>query len=453
MVPKPKAFFFTTYTADWDTGTLTFSYRTELEDGIRHDFTETLQIPGTIDRSRAEHPSVLRVCEMIHMTLGVSYFKMFGPTEIIHPYAFSPEQARYWELLYTQGLGEYYYTNQLDFEGLVHVASTGTSEIDTLLPLRDRALILHGGGKDSIVSVEIAKKAGIDFDLFAINEYDIQKSVAEVIGKQTCSVKRTVDQHMIDLNKEGNVYNGHVPISAVYASVAFLYALLFDYAYVVVSNERSAVYGNVQYKGMMVNHQWSKSQEFESVTRAYLAGITGKQLEFFSLLRPLYEIRIAQLFSRFPQYFEVFSSSNHNFTIDQSGKKRRWNTDFSKGKVEFVWALLSAYLPKDDMLRIFEEDIYSRLDCLEKFQELLGMKDIKPLDCVGTPEEMIVAMYHCMQRGEWNDTPIMRYFIETVLPLKQEQIDDFITECMSYDDDSHIPAVFTSALSAILKEL
>ncbi len=451
MVPIPKSFTFTKYTADWTAGILTFSYATELVDGTKHEFTETLQIPGVIDIQRASHPSVARVCEMIHMTLGVSYFKLFGPSEIVHPYSFTPSQASYWELLYTQGLGEYYYTNGLDFQGRVHFAASEGVKQSDVLPPQQRALILHGGGKDSIVSVEIAKKAGMDFDLFAVNEYDIQKAVAEIIGKKTCSIKRTVDQHMIELNKEGNVYNGHVPISAVYATVAFLYALLFDYAFVVVSNELSAVYGNVMYKGMNINHQWSKSQEFESATRSYLAGIVGDSLQFFSLLRPLYEIQIAKIFTNYPQYFEVFSSSNHNFTLDQSGEKRRWSVEFSKGKVEFVWALLSAFLPKSEMLRIFQEDIYSRIDCLDRFKELLGVKDIKPLDCVGTPQEVIVAMYLCSLRGEMNETPVMKYFLEEVLPSRIESIQDDLAECFRYGDDSHLPEAFKSALSAILK--
>lgn len=451
-MPKPVSFSCTSYTADWSTGVLTFSYETHLEDGVTHTFTETLHVPLPSDLQRTTQPAVERMCEMIHLTLGVSYFKVFGPTVITHPYVFTQEQTDYWKLLYTHGLGEYYYTNSLDFRDVQIEGVIGDGEV-TPVELSERSLILHGGGKDSIVSVEIAKKADMDFDLFAVNHSGIQEAVAEVIGKPIHTIKRQVDMHMVELSKSGTVYNGHVPISAVYASLAMLYAVLHDYAHIIVSNEESAVYGNVDYLGIHVNHQWSKSQAFESATRGYLASICGTSLQFFSLLRPLYEIRIAQLFATFPQYFEHFSSSNHNFTLSHDGKKKRWDVDFSKGKVEFVWALLSAFLSKQDMLRIFEEDIFSREDRLHVFKQLLGEEDIKPLDCVGTPEETIYALYLCYQRGEWNDAPIMTYFVNDVLPKHVAQMDEYKSLVMGYGDDSHIPDTFRRALKSMLETL
>ncbi len=446
----PLSFSCDSYTADWETGEITFAYSSRLENGTEYHFTETLTVPLPEDKSRTLHPAIERMCEMIHMTLGVSYFKMFGPTVITHPYTFSSEQVAYWELLYTHGLGEYYYTNQLDYRGKVRVEGRVGDVQSVELHSSQKALVLHGGGKDSIVSVEVIKKAGIEFDLFAVNHSGIQKGVADVMHKPIYTIVRKIDQQLIDMSKAGEVYTGHVPISAVYATLAMLYALLHGYTYVVTSNEESAVYGNISYLDMIVNHQWSKSQVFESATRAYLSSICGNSLDFFSLLRPLYEIRIAQLFSKFSEYFEVFSSSNHNFTISSDGKSQRWDVEFSKGKVEFVWALLSAFLSKEDMLRTFQIDVFSREDRLPIFQQLLGEKDVKPLDCVGTPEETIVALYLCYNRGEWNDTPIMMYFIHEVLPKHKDAIDSYTSYVMEWGDDSHIPHHFTNALRDML---
>lgn len=447
MVPKASFFECTEYSTDWGTGELSFSYKVELEDGTTHNFTERLWISESIDTVRAKSPAVENALKMLHLVLGLSYYKAFIPQDIRHRYDHSPQQAKFWSTLYTKGLGEFFYVNQLDFRDRVKfpVSKHSQRAADAALELSDRALVLHGGGKDSIVSVEFIKKTGMDFDLFSVNAHDIQNAVAANMGKTLFTIKRELDQNLINLIQKGSVYDGHVPISAIYTAVSVLYALLFDYRYVVSSNERSAVHGNVDYLGMTINHQWSKSQEFETMMRDYTFNNVSKDLEFFSLLRPLYEIHIAKIFAQYPQYFESFSSSNHNFTIDQSGEKRRWSVDYSKGKVEFVWTLLSAFLPKAEMLRIFQENIYEREDALNKFKELLGVKDIKPLECVGTPEEMLVAICMAHERGEFEDTVVMKYFVAEVLP-GIEGIEGMKREVFSYGDDSCIPDVFKEAL-------
>lgn len=451
MIPKASYFEFTSYTTDWISGELCFSYKVQLENGESHEFTERLFIQNSVSQERVNQTAVEEVLQMIHLTLGVSYFKLYGPAEIRHHYKITSQDAHYWNTLYTQGMGEFYYVNNLEFKDRVsfEVTQDLPRPKDVTTSLQERSLVLHGGGKDSATSVEIVKKAGLDFDLFAMNGYDIQLEVAKVMNKEMCLIKRSIDPLLIDLNTEGNVYNGHVPIAAIYSALAILYAVLFDYKYVIVSNERSAVYGNVEYKGMTVNHQWDKSQEYESLLREYLTNALSTDVDYFSLLRPLYEIHIVKIFTQFTQYFEVFSSSNHNFKIGQDGKKKRWDTEFSKGKVEFVWALFSAFLSKSDMLRIFEEDIYADSNLLLKFQELLGVKNIKPLECVGTPDEMKVAMYMCYDRGEFNETPIMQYFISEVLPLIGDT-DELKKEVFSYGDDSHLPPLLKDALSAIM---
>lgn len=454
MVLRPKYFEFTHTSADWSSGELTFSYKTELENGDIHEFTEKLILPEPVDSSLGEDPAIQKTLQMIHFSLGPSYFKAYGPTEIRHPYTISQKEANYWNILYTEGMGEYYYVNNLDFKD--RVAFPYSDGYQSAAPsaakmVSNRALVLHGGGKDSIVSVEIVKKAGVDFDLFAVNDSSIQQAVADVMGKKIETIHRTIDAHLIELNKSGEVYDGHVPISAVYASLAVLYAAIYGYRYVIVSNESSAMYGNIEYKGITVNHQWSKSLYYENLFRDYIQSNVSSHIEFFSLLRPIAEIHIAQIFSHYPEYFEAFSSSNHNFTIDPSGKKRRWSVDYSKGKVEFVWAILSAFLSRSDMLRIFEEDIYARTDVLDKFKELVGVKDIKPLECVGTPEEMKVAMYMAYKQGDFNDTPVMSYFISDILPELEKNIESMQKEVFAYEHDENIPPTFKEALSAIMK--
>ena len=93
---------------------------------------------------------------------------------------------------------------------------------------------------------------------------------------------------------------------------------------VVMSNEWSASQGNVDVDGRVVNHQYSKSHEFEAAFRAALADNFEAGPDYFSLLRPLSELRIAQLFVDMPQYHRVFRSCNRAFHIDRAQRLDHW---------------------------------------------------------------------------------------------------------------------------------
>jgi hypothetical protein len=49
---------------------------------------------------------------------------------------------------------------------------------------------------------------------------------------------------------------------------------------------------------------------------------------------------------------------------------------------------------------------------LPLFKSILGLEGFKPLDCVGEPEEMILAMHRARMRGEYSGEPAMRLFEE-----------------------------------------
>ena len=47
---------------------------------------------------------------------------------------------------------------------------------------------------------------------------------------------------------------------------------------------------------------------------------------------------------------------------------------------------------------------------LPLFRRILGIQGFKPLDCVGEPEEMILAMHYATRRKEYVGEPAMRLF-------------------------------------------
>ena len=44
------------------------------------------------------------------------------------------------------------------------------------------------------------------------------------------------------------------------------------------------------------------------------------------------------------------------------------------------------------------------------FKRILGIEGFKPLDCVGEPEEMILAMHYAAKGKEYAGEPVMQMF-------------------------------------------
>jgi len=81
------------------------------------------------------------------------------------------------------------------------------------------------------------------------------------------------------LNAAGYL-NGHVPISAYYAFYACFVAVLLGYKFVSISQERSSNEGTVDFHGLSVNHQYSKTFEFEEKFRKYFTSVLASDLEY-----------------------------------------------------------------------------------------------------------------------------------------------------------------------------
>lgn len=303
-----------------------------------------------------------------------------------------------------------------------------------------RILLPIGGGKDSVVTAELLKKSGANITLFRMGSHPLITDIAHVAGLPLITTKRTLSPALFELNEEGAL-NGHVPITAYLSVLSVLMALLYDFDAVALSSERSANEGNVEFKGLMVNHQWSKSLEFEKNFRRFVAESIGSPIEFFSALRPFSELKIAELFSHYPQYFSHVTSCNTNWKIlkdktngpaDRSAAPDQSKTDTKPGldskyprregwcgrcpKCAFVFATLAAFLPRKTLESIFGSNFYDSPELLPVFRELLGLQNFKPFECVGTREETIAAFLLAKERGDLQDTLAMKMFEKEVSP-------------------------------------
>jgi hypothetical protein len=252
-----------------------------------------------------------------------------------------------------------------------------------------------------------------------------------------------LDSRLLELNKTGEVYNGHVPITSVYVFAGVLLALLGGYRYVVFSNERSASEGNLEYLGQIINHQWSKSAEAEKMFTSYIHDFISPEVTPFSLLRPLSEYGIVERFSHYSKYFPVFSSCNRNFVVDSIQPQAERGAFWCGGcpKCAFVFTMLSGFLPKQEVIGIFGKDLFADANLLQLFKDLLGRGTSKPFECVGTADEMTVALGRAESRSEYKGEPIMEYFISEVLPSVKD-MERLESELMAPEGVEGLPEAF-----------
>jgi hypothetical protein len=234
--------------------------------------------------------------------------------------------------------------------------------------------------------------------------------------KNPIIVKREIDKALLKMNRQGFL-NGHTPFSAYLAFLTFLLAAAFDCRYIALSNERSSNEGNVKYLGKEINHQWSKSFQFEQLFRNYSKKYLGKGIEYFSFLRPLYEIQIAKLFSGYSKYFPIFLSCNEAFKTDSGRKKtlKKWCGECSK--CLFAFAVLYPFLKESELIDIFGKNLFKQRNLLPVMKELIGEKSFKPFECVGTIKETLVAFYLSLKKAEEAGEPpfILSYFEKKIL--------------------------------------
>ena len=197
-------------------------------------------------------------------------------------------------------------------------------------------------------------------------------------------IQRFIDPQIFQRH-EGS-YNGHIPISAIFAFVGLAASALYNYKNTIVGNEYSSNIGNAK----NVNHQWSKSAEFEAMFQNYIHKFITKDINYFSLLRQFYEIRIAELFARYKNYFSIFSSCNRNFKVNEKRTSSLWCGECAK--CVFVFTILSPFIAHKELVKIFGKDLFADPKLEQMFKDITGRGKMKPFDCVGTFEEASAAL-------------------------------------------------------------
>ena len=182
--------------------------------------------------------------------------------------------------------------------------------------------------------------------------------------------------------------------------------------------------------------------EFENLFLGYVKKFITSDVTYFSILRPFFEIIIMEIFSKYSKYFPIFSSCNKVDKFVRAGPlKSHWCCECPK--CAFVFVMLAAFISKEDVVKIFGENLLNKESLINTYKELLGITGIKPFECVGTPNEVKVAFYLTHKRGEFEEDVAMKMFLGEVLP-KIKNIEEIKQNVFAIDDDSSVPEGFRS---------
>jgi hypothetical protein len=428
-----------------DQGLVTLRYELETDtEPLRFEEMVRLPIPGqpVADDVLA---AVTRCLELLYIAAGTSYYKIAAPPVVMIDSVRLSEKALSWvEAVFRDGLAEFAYNNDL-----AHVLDVEiTAAADAVTPVTSdisgrRPLVAIGGGKDSIVSTEATRVAGMDPVLFAVNPNAIIKGVFDMSGQPSLTARRELDNQLFTLNANG-AYNGHVPVTAINSLIAVSTSLLNGLGPVVMSNESSASIPNTRWHGHDINHQWSKGLAAEQLLREALEAHVGYPDIYFSLLRGMSELHITKLFATISAYDHVVTSCNRAYKLRDASA--RWCRQCPKCR--FVFLALAPFTTPARLIDIFGGDMLSDETQLPGYRELIGLTGHKPFECVGDTEECLVALGLLAGSAEWKDRPVVRQLVEEV-PTDGWPTEASIARVFAGDGPSFAPPAYRQALEAL----
>jgi hypothetical protein len=374
----------------------------------------------------------------------ISYWKTICPPKIfVRCHSLNQQQIDWWKKLYFNGLGEFFYLNEIsvDDESFVEILCEGES-LDLYHTILDhkKVLVPIGGGKDSVVSLEVLKKGNFEIIPMMMNPGAASVRTVNNSGfslEKSLIIKRFLDASLLEMNEQGFL-NGHTPFSALLAFSNVLIALVSGVGNIALSNENSANESTVP--GTNINHQYSKSFEFESDFDFYVKKYIHADLNYFSFLRPINELRIAELFSRFPHHFESFRSCNVGSKID------KWCGNCPK--CLFTYIILSPFISIENMNKIFSKALLNDTSLMSVLKELSGVSEVKPFECVGTVSEVNAALAIFKNKYSENESILLKddefNFLEN-----NSDFDEIISE---FNLENNLPAKFLQLLKSVIND-
>ena len=409
----------------------------------RHTFkinkSERASVPASMLDTLAFH---------IGMVELVSYWKAAcAPRVVVKPFGLNEQQQQWWKKLYFHGLGEFFYLNGIqateeDFMHFSFLKDATVADQPHSTDLKDEMIIPVGGGKDSVVSLSLLAKGFKNSAALVVNPREATRACTRIAGLEdnVIEIHRTIDAQLLKLNDMGFL-NGHTPFSSLLAFVSLMAAAVTGRRHIALSNEASANEATIP--GTKINHQYSKSFEFENDFRNYYQKYIHPHINYFSFLRPLNELQIGALFAQNPQYFNDFKSCNAGSKTDS------WCCNCPK--CLFTWVMLAPFVAHEKLRRIFGEDLLEKPSLLPLLQQLAGTSPEKPFECVGTIDEVNAALDFLNAKADDTELPAL---LQQYYQQKKATLPAALQEHLSsFNEQHHLESHFRIILEQALEKI
>lgn len=371
------------------------------------DIAEVLTFPGHDVAAAADASATVRgAAQLTLLAAASSYHKVCLPQEV-HLGEVPAPAVTMVEALLTDGLGELAHDHGVQLTPAeVDLHHVPTPAVASAGPPPPGVLVPVGGGKDSAVTAAAVVAHQPDAAAVAVNPRRSMRATAEALGLDLVEVRRQLDPQLFAWNDAGAI-NGHVPITAIVASICCLAAALTDRGTVLLSNEASADEPTRTDALGTVNHQYSKSSAFERLHLAASDALTGGQVAAWSFLRPAPELVIARAFARqvtaHPGLLDAVNSCNRAYSLTDT--RREWCGDCPKCRS--VQLTLAPFLDRQLLVGRLGFDALDDPDQLPGVRALTDPRS-KPFECVGTVTEAQLALDLLADDPAWGDALAVR---------------------------------------------
>ncbi len=315
--------------------------------------------------------------------------------------------ARLWTRIFEKVWAQWRYENSLPDEPPPRFADSIVHRRASPVR-RDRQngdlLLFCGGGKDSLVAMKLLERAGIPYASLAYSSsvYGAAKPQLRLIdrlldaGIPTRRHRQIVlddffDAPVLELYGEElgvqTVTAAETP-GSIFATLPVL--LAHGYGYAVLGHEASSNRGNLVWSatGEEVNHQWGKSVEAERLLDDYIRTELIEDIGVFSLLMPIHDPVIFELLQR----DERAIVATHSCNIVKPWCRRC-------PKCAYVWLSYRGYLAEEPVQALFGEELLEVAENYGFFEDMVGLGEHTPFECIGQIEESRLALSLCVARG------------------------------------------------------
>lgn len=375
------------------------------------NFTETFEFPVEIVVTNTTR----HLIDLLSVVAAVSYAKASAPVRINAAHiGLTPHAQKMIDVVFDEGMREFAFHNGLPLEHVcelgAHIATSAITGTGAIVNNESPLLIPVGGGRDSsVVATALHSRKPL---LLSIGNNEYVQKIADELHLRLHTIVRTIDPQLIELNAKGAL-NGHVPVTAINSLVALVHADITGSRAVVMANEASASEPTRIVDAVAINHQFSKSSQFEALLRDALVSL-GISIDYFSALRDRTDSEIAQAFAvRCRSLHSSFMSCNKAMIRDTTRKSNGWCGRCPKCRSVFL--SLAPFLTPREMTQIFGADLLDDPAQREGFAHLVDAHN-KPFECVGEVAAAIDSLNKLQQLPQWKEHDVVSH-LSNISPI------------------------------------